>query len=67
MLPELLSSNLCSLQENEDRFAFSVIWTLNSNADVINVRFHKSLIRSSGALTYERAQAMIDDKTKVKM
>uniref|UniRef100_A0A0N5A9L5 Protein DIS3 homolog n=1 Tax=Syphacia muris TaxID=451379 RepID=A0A0N5A9L5_9BILA len=62
MLPELLSANLCSLRENEDRFAFSVIWTLNSNADIIDVRFHKSVIRSSGALTYAQAQNMIDNK-----
>lgn len=61
MLPELLSSDLCSLRENVDRFAFSVIWTLSSNADIINVQFHKSIIRSRGALTYEMAQNMIDD------
>ncbi|VDN17785.1 unnamed protein product [Gongylonema pulchrum] len=61
MLPELLSSDLCSLRENVDRLAFSVIWTLTSNADIIDVKFHKSIIRSSGALTYEQAQKMIDD------
>ncbi|VDM94690.1 unnamed protein product, partial [Onchocerca ochengi] len=61
MLPELLSSDICSLRENVDRLAFSVIWTLTSDADIIDIKFHKSLIRSSGALTYEEAQNRIDD------
>ncbi|MCP9263660.1 Exosome complex exonuclease RRP44 [Dirofilaria immitis] len=61
MLPELLSSDLCSLRENVDRLAFSVIWTLTSDADIIDIKFHKSLIRSSAALTYEQAQNRIDD------
>ncbi|VDK85731.1 unnamed protein product [Litomosoides sigmodontis] len=61
MLPELLSSDLCSLRENVDRLAFSVIWTLTADADIIDIKFHKSLIRSSAALTYEEAQNKIDD------
>uniref|UniRef100_A0A0R3RRV1 Protein DIS3 homolog n=1 Tax=Elaeophora elaphi TaxID=1147741 RepID=A0A0R3RRV1_9BILA len=61
MLPELLSSDLCSLRENVDRLAFSVVWTLTSDADIIDIKFHKSLIRSSAALTYEQAQNMVDD------
>ncbi|VDK28304.1 unnamed protein product, partial [Anisakis simplex] len=63
MLPELLSGNLCSLRENEERFAFSVIWQLNADADIIKVKFHKSIIESKAALTYEMAQKRIDDKS----
>jgi len=36
MLPQLLSSNLCSLQPNVDRFSFSVIWELTSDAEIID-------------------------------
>ncbi|VDN03336.1 unnamed protein product [Thelazia callipaeda] len=61
MLPGLLSSNLCSLQANVNRLAFSVIWILSKDADIMNVRFQKSIIRSSAALTYEQAQNRIDD------
>ncbi|KAL3995653.1 RNB domain family protein [Acanthocheilonema viteae] len=61
MLPELLSSDLCSLRKNVDRLAFSVIWVLTSDADIIDIKFYKSLIRSSAALTYEEAQNKIDD------
>ncbi|CAB3409482.1 unnamed protein product [Caenorhabditis bovis] len=61
MLPALLSSNLCSLRGEEERYAFSCIWTMTSSADIQSVKFHKSLIRSKAALTYERAQEIIDD------
>uniref|UniRef100_A0A1I8ATB4 Protein DIS3 homolog n=1 Tax=Steinernema glaseri TaxID=37863 RepID=A0A1I8ATB4_9BILA len=64
MLPELLSGNLCSLREHVERYAFSVIWKLSSTGDILSTKFHKSLIKSSGALTYQRAQDLIDDKTK---
>uniref|UniRef100_A0A914HZ11 Protein DIS3 homolog n=1 Tax=Globodera rostochiensis TaxID=31243 RepID=A0A914HZ11_GLORO len=60
MLPELLSSNLCSLREGQLRYAFSVIWTLDAEANIEKVRFCKSLIRSRAALTYQKAQEMVD-------
>ncbi|KFD47566.1 hypothetical protein M514_11567 [Trichuris suis] len=62
MLPELLSSDLCSLRASQDRFAFSVIWELDKNANTLSVRFCKSIIRSRAALTYMEAQARIDDR-----
>ncbi|KDR22892.1 hypothetical protein L798_14747, partial [Zootermopsis nevadensis] len=63
MVPELLSSNLCSLLGNEERFAFSCIWELTQEAEVVNTRFCKSIIRSRQAMTYEEAQMKIDDLT----
>lgn len=64
MVPELLSSNLCSLRGNVERFAFSCIWELDKNANIVNTKFHKSVIESKAALTYEEAQLIIDDKNK---
>lgn len=62
MIPELLSSNLCSLIQHQDRLAFSAVWTIRkSTADVLDVKFMKSIIRSRASLTYEKAQQMIDD------
>ncbi|KAK3530497.1 hypothetical protein QTP86_027777 [Hemibagrus guttatus] len=46
MVPELLSSNLCSLRSNVERLAFSCIWEMNHNAEIINTRFTKSVINS---------------------
>lgn len=65
MLPERLSSHLCSLKDNVLRYAFSVIWEIDENADVQNIQFTKSLIKSRKAFTYEKAQDVVDDKTDV--
>lgn len=64
MVPELLSSNLCSLRGNVERFAFTCIWELDGNANIVKSKFHKSVIESKAALTYEEAQIIIDDKNK---
>ena len=61
MVPELLSSNLCSLRGGEERFAFSVIWEMTSTAEIVSTQFFKSVIRSRAALTYAEAQMRIDD------
>ena len=65
MVPELLSSNLCSLCGGEERFAFSTIWEMTSEAETVSTRFMKSIIRSRAALTYAEAQMRIDDATMV--
>ncbi|KAK6203161.1 exoribonuclease required for 3 end formation of 5.8S rRNA [Scheffersomyces amazonensis] len=64
MLPMLLGTNLCSLKPYVDRFAFSVIWELDEDANIINVNFMKSVIKSREAFSYERAQLRIDDKSQ---
>uniref|UniRef100_A0A131YT94 Exosome complex exonuclease RRP44 n=1 Tax=Rhipicephalus appendiculatus TaxID=34631 RepID=A0A131YT94_RHIAP len=64
MVPELLSSDLCSLRGGEERLAFSVVWEVTPEAEVVNTDFHKSIIKSRAALTYAEAQARIDDKAK---
>eukprot|EP00522_Entomoneis_paludosa_P014331 CAMPEP_0172461050 /NCGR_PEP_ID=MMETSP1065-20121228/39244_1 /TAXON_ID=265537 /ORGANISM="Amphiprora paludosa, Strain CCMP125" /LENGTH=1142 /DNA_ID=CAMNT_0013216249 /DNA_START=23 /DNA_END=3451 /DNA_ORIENTATION=- len=60
MLPGLLTTDLCSLKGNVDRYAFSVLWEVTEDADIIDVEFHKTLIHSVGALTYQQAQSLID-------
>ncbi|ORY27766.1 hypothetical protein BCR39DRAFT_589039 [Naematelia encephala] len=61
MLPALLGTNLCSLRPFVERLAFSVIWELNSEAEIVRVRFVKSVIASKEAFTYEAAQLRKDD------
>nr|KIR44756.1 exosome complex exonuclease DIS3/RRP44 [Cryptococcus bacillisporus CA1280] len=63
MLPSLLGTNLCSLRPFVERLAFSVIWELNEDAEVVDVRFVKSVIASKEAFTYEAAQLRKDDKS----
>ncbi|KAH8092215.1 RNB-domain-containing protein [Cristinia sonorae] len=61
MLPELLGTNLCSLRPHVERLAFSVIWELSPEAEIVGVRFMKSVIASKEAFTYEAAQLRKDD------
>uniref|UniRef100_A0A069DZM9 Protein DIS3 homolog n=1 Tax=Panstrongylus megistus TaxID=65343 RepID=A0A069DZM9_9HEMI len=61
MVPDLLSSNLCSLRGGEERLAFSCVWELTPQAEIVSTRYHKSVIKSKAALTYGEAQAIIDD------
>ena len=61
MLPHLLGTNLCSLRPFVERLAFSTVWELTPSAEVVNVRFFKSVIASKAAFTYEEAQNRKDD------
>lgn len=70
MLPERLSNELCSLKPNEDRLAFSAIFTLDKNASVseshVDVKkqwFGKTVIHSDRRFTYEEAQETIEGKS----
>ena len=64
MVPELLSSNLCSLRGGEERLAFSTLWEMRQDASIVSVRFTKSVIRSRAALTYAEAQMRIDEPNR---
>jgi len=68
MLPKLLTTDLCSLKGKVDRYAFSVLWEVTKSADIVSVQFHKSIIHSIAALTYQQAQSYIeqnDDSTDI--
>ena len=64
MLPMLLGTDLCSLKPYVERYAFSVLWELDQNADIVSAQFTKSVIRSREAFSYEAAQLRIDDKSQ---
>ncbi|GAA5973225.1 hypothetical protein JCM11641_006332 [Rhodosporidiobolus odoratus] len=61
MLPHLLGTNLCSLRSHVERLAFSVIWELDNDANIVDIRFTKSVIASKESFTYEAAQRRKDD------
>lgn len=60
MLPHELSGNVCSLKQDEDRLAFSAIFTINKEGRVLDRRFAKTVIRSNRRFTYEEAQKNLD-------
>ncbi|AEO65874.1 83a10650-1250-4014-8bb6-843dad37df51 [Thermothielavioides terrestris] len=64
MLPMLLGTDLCSLKPYVERYAFSVLWELSPDADIVNVRFTKSVIKSREAFSYEQAQLRVDDPSQ---
>ncbi|XP_007046470.2 PREDICTED: exosome complex exonuclease RRP44 homolog A [Theobroma cacao] len=61
MLPKPLTEDICSLRADVERLAFSVIWEMTSEAEIISTRFTKSVIKSCAALSYVEAQARMDD------
>ncbi|KAI5854733.1 hypothetical protein BZA05DRAFT_472542 [Tricharina praecox] len=61
MLPMLLGTDLCSLKPYVERFAFSTIWEMTPDAEIVSVKFDKSAIKSREAFSYEQAQIRIDD------
>jgi ribonuclease R len=59
MLPHRLSTELCSLQEGEDRLALSLFVTLDREGEVRNHRLERSWIRSRHSLDYETVHAVL--------
>ncbi|KAI9485834.1 MAG: DIS3-like exonuclease 1-like protein [Benjaminiella poitrasii] len=62
MLPSVLSERVCSLRHKVDRYAVSVIWTLNKDYQILNIWFGRSIINSSCEMEYEQAQQLLDGK-----
>ncbi len=60
MLPEVLSNDLCSLNPNEEKRAFSVLFNFDKEFNLLNHRFVKSIIKSNKRFTYKEAQNVID-------
>jgi DIS3-like exonuclease 1 len=65
MLPSVLSERVCSLRHHIDRYAVSVIWTLDKNYRVLDTWFGRSVIRSACEMEYEQAQELLNGADKV--
>jgi ribonuclease R len=60
MLPETLSSDVCSLKQGEDRAALACHLTIDVKGRVASWRFTRAVIRVAANIAYEDAQAAID-------
>ena len=60
MLPEKLCNMVCSLRPDEEKLAFSVVFELNENADILNTWIGKTVIKSNRRYAYEEVQDMIE-------
>lgn len=66
MLPEVLSNELCSIRQDEDKLAFSTIFTIEENTGrTIDTWFGRTIIRSDKRFNYEEAQEIIDVKSGI--
>ncbi|KAJ1995252.1 hypothetical protein GGI25_002266 [Coemansia spiralis] len=65
MIPEILSEHVCSLRSNRDRYAVSVVWTMDPACNVEQVWFGRTVIRSALEMCYEQAQALLDGERHV--
>jgi len=64
MLPEFLSSNLCSLVPNQPRLAISIKIKLDDSYHVLNSSFFASVIQNSRKFTYREVQSILDGKAE---
>ena len=62
MLPETLSNDLCSLNPNEDKLAFSVVFEMDKDGAIYKEWFGRTRIKSNKRFTYEEAQNVLNSK-----
>jgi len=60
MLPEILSNDICSLREGEDRLAFAAVFTFNEKHEVVTRWFGRTVIHSNKRFSYEEAQSVLN-------
>lgn len=61
MLPTILSDNLCSLLENQPRFAFTMDIQVSPKGEILNIKYSNSLIRVRKNYIYEES-ALLKNK-----
>jgi len=60
MLPERLCNGICSLRPGEEKLAFSCVFDLDDEANVLASRICRTVIDSDRRFTYEEAQERIE-------
>ena len=59
MLPDVLSSNLCSLKENEDRLALVCQLEITAAGEIIHTSYENAIIKSAGKLSYDDVESFL--------
>ncbi len=59
MLPEKLSTDLCSLRPGEDRLTFTVEMKIDKEGNIKRARFYESVIKSVERMTYNDVWAIL--------
>ncbi len=66
MLPERISSDLCSLREGENRACLAVRMVFDKDGAKRSHTFMRAMMRSAAKLSYQEAQAAIDGRASDK-
>lgn len=64
MLPKELSNGICSLNQNEDRFAITVLMEINQKGEVVSSDIYKSIINVTRRMSYKEVQTILDKLEK---
>lgn len=60
MLPNQLSSGMCSLRPDEDRLVLSCVMEVDARGEVLGYELCEGIIRSARRMTYTQIQAVLD-------
>src|SRR5579859_3031648 len=66
MLPQELSSDICSLRPGEDRLVLSCIMLIDPDGEVVSYEVTPGVIRSAARMTYTQVHAVIDGDRQVR-
>jgi ribonuclease R len=66
MLPQELSTNICSLRPDEDRLVLSCLMQIDAQGDVLGYEVTEGVIRSARRMTYTQVHAILDGDEAVR-
>ena len=67
MLPEKLSNEICSLEPKKSKRAFSIIFTIDKEGNVLKERATRTMILSDYRFTYSDVQSIIDSEKEIEI
>lgn len=63
MLPHVLSNDVCSLNEGEDKLTYSAVFELDKDARIQKRWFGPTIINSNKRFSYKEAQTVLEEKS----
>ena len=66
MLPNTLSSGMCSLRPDEDRLVLSCLMEIDARGEVLRYEICEGIIRSARRMTYTQIQSILDGDETVR-